>query len=119
MSWVVKAWKPELLQAAEREARRLRRAAGREADDAAAYLLVLEDLGIALREDVRRQRRAQEPRPLPIPEKRPAAAAPPAPAAEPALVRHPKPAEVRATPSRPPRASLHDSPLSELFRVTG
>jgi hypothetical protein len=119
MSWVVKAWKPELLQAAEREARRLRRAAGREADDAAAYLLVLEDLGTQLREDVRRRRRAQEPRPLPIPEKRPAAATPPPPAPEPAPEPQARPAEIRATPSRPPRASLRDSPLSELFRATG
>jgi len=109
MSWVVKAWKPELLQAAEREARRLHRAAGREARDAAAYLLVLEELGAQLREDVRRQRRTQEPRPLPVPEKRPV------PTPEPP----PEQGEVRVTQSRPARASLRDSPLTELFRATG
>ena len=105
MSWVVKAWKPALLQAAEREARRLRRAAGREADDATAYLLVLEDLGTELREDVRRQRRAPEGEPEPEAGREPEAA--------------PQPNEIRATRSRPARASLRDSPLSELFRATG
>ena len=124
MSWVVKAWKPELLQAAEREARRLRRAAGREAEDANAYLLVLEDLGTKLREDLRRQRRVREPRPLPIPEKRPAAVSPPEQRApQPESPRQAKtaaePAEIRATQARPARASLRDSPLSELFRATG
>jgi len=101
MSWVVKAWKPELLQAAEREARRVRRAAGREAGDAAAYLRVLEDLGAELREDVRRRRRAPAPLPLPLP------VPPRRPVAE--------PGERDAGNGR---ARLRDSPLSELFRAS-
>jgi hypothetical protein len=101
MAWVVKAWKPQPLQEAERELRRLRRAAAREMRDAAAYVLVLEDLGTELREGVRGQRRRHEPRPLPVPEKHPAA---------------PEHGEIRAHKGR---ASLRDSPLSELFRATG
>ena len=108
MPWVVTAWKPERLQAAERETRRLRRASVREAEDAAAYLLVLEDLGGQLREGVRGQRRGREPEPLPVPAKRPAQAPP-----------EPAPGEIRASQSRPSRARMRDSPLSELFRATG
>ena len=121
MAWVVKAWKPEPLQAAEREARRLRRAAGREAADAAAYLVALEDLAAELREGIRRRRRGQAPEPLPIPEKRPASApaqeAAPTPTPEPEP--QPQPGEIRATQAWPGRASMRDSPLSDLFRSTG
>ena len=104
MAWVVKTWRPEVIAAAEREARRLRRGAAREAEDAAAYLVVLEDLAAELREGLRAQRRDRPPRPLPIPEKRPAPVTP-----EPA-------GEITA---RRGRAKLRDSPLGELFRATG
>ena len=102
MPWVVKSFKPEVVQAAEREARRVRREAAREAANAAAYLLVLEELGSDLREGLRRQRRAApgHPEPLPVPAKRPAPAA----------------CEIKATRGR---ATLRDSPLTDLFRATG
>ncbi len=101
MPWVVTAWKPEVLAAAEREARRRTRAADREVADGAAYLAVLEQLGTELRHRVHAQRR-ELPRPLPIPDKRPA----PAPDA----------GEITA---RKGRATLRDSPLGDLFRATG
>jgi hypothetical protein len=104
MPWVVTSWKPEVIAAAEREARRRTRAAGREVADAAAYLTVLEELGAELRERVRLQRRELPP-PLPIPAKRPA----PPPEPEPA----PAP-----SPARKGRATLRDSPLGELFKAT-
>ena len=104
MAWVVTAFKPAVLAAAEREARRRTRAADREVADAAAYLTVLEELGAEVRERVRGQQRAL-PRPLQIPEKRPAAAAP-------------EPAPGATTASRG-RATMRDSPLGELFRSTG
>jgi hypothetical protein len=111
MAWVVKAFKPEVLAQAEREARRVLREAGRETRDASAYLLVLEDVGAELREGVRAQRRrlgqaerppapAIEPVPLPIPSPRRRA-----PAA-PAVARH-------------GRARMRESPLADLFRATG
>jgi hypothetical protein len=102
MAWIVTAWKPEVLAAAEREARRRVRAADREVTDAAAYLAVLEELGAEMRERVRSQRRGL-PQPLSIPEKRPA---PPVPQS----------AEITA---RKGRATLRDSPLGDLFRATG
>ena len=104
MAWVVTAFKPEVLAAAEREARRRTRAADREVADAAAYLTVLEELGAEVRERVRAQRR-ERPRPLQIPDKRPAPAAP-----------EPAPGEITA---RKGRATLRDSPLGELFKATG
>src|SRR3954454_13175343 len=99
MAWVVKAWKPEVLAAAERDARRGRRKARRETTDAAAYLLVLEDLAAQLREDARAPRR-ELPAPLPPPRK-------------------PRPRPLGPTPgeitARKGRATLRDSPLGELF----
>jgi hypothetical protein len=53
VAWKVKAWKPEVLAEARREARRVRRTA-------AGELATLEELGAELREDVR-ARRASEP----------------------------------------------------------
>ena len=105
MAWTVKAWKPEVLAAAERDARRVRREARREATDATAYLLVLEDLAAQLREDARGRRRDLAPTPLPIPRKRPAPPPPP----------DPEPGEITA---RKGRATLRDSPLGDLFRAT-
>jgi hypothetical protein len=99
MAWVVKAWKPDVLAAAERDARRARREARRETADAAAYLLVLEDLAAQLREDARGRRRELAPAPLPIPRRRAAHA----------------PGEITA---RRGRATLRDSPLGELFKST-
>ena len=93
MAWVVKELKPAARAAADREARRVRRAADREAEDARAYLLVLEDLGAQLRDDVRTRRRDRPPRP---PE--------------------PDAGEIRV--KAPGRATLRDSPLAELFRAT-
>jgi hypothetical protein len=104
MAWVVTAWKPEVLAAAEREARRRVRAADREVTDAAAYLAVLEELGAEMRERVRFQRR-DLPRPLSIPGKRPAASAP-----EP---------DTGPITARRGRATLRESPLGDLFRATG
>ena len=89
MAWVVKAWKPEALAAAERQARRVRRATRRETADAGAYLRVLEELGGELRDDVRAHRRKAPPEPAP--------------------------GEITA---RKGRATLHDSPLGELFKST-
>lgn len=94
MGWIVTSWKTERLAAlvmdeAERDARRLRRAAGREAADATAYLLALEELGLETREAVRHRRRAES-------ESRPS----------------------DAPTARVGRATLHDSPLAELFRAT-
>ena len=66
-----------------------------------AYLVVLEDLGAQLREDVRRRRREREPAPLPVRDKRPAA----------------EPPEIEIT-ARRGRANLRDSPLGDLFRAT-
>lgn len=91
MGWIVTSWKTERLAAlvmdeAERDARRLRRAAGREAADATAYLLALEEFGVETREAVRNRRRAESP-----------------------------PSD---TAARVGRATLHDSPLAELFRAT-
>jgi hypothetical protein len=104
MGWVVTSWKTERLAAlltdeaveaaaqvrrdAERDARRLRQAAGREAADAAACLLALEEFGVQTREAVRRRRREES-----------------------------RPSEV-AAPARVGRATLHESPLAELFRAT-
>ena len=94
MGWVVTSLKTERLAAlvideAERDARRLRRAAGRETADAAAYLLALEEFGVETREAVRRRRRAR-----------------------------PESQGDETATRRVGRATLHDSPLAELFRAT-
>jgi hypothetical protein len=95
MGWVVKSWKTEELVAlvladAERDARQLGRVVGRELADAAAHLLALEEFGVQTREAVRSRRRHR-------PESRPSET---------------------GAPARAGRATLHDSPLAELFRAT-
>jgi hypothetical protein len=139
MGWVVKDVRFDLAEAiradAERDARRVRRAAARTARDVAAELAVLEQLAGDLRRAVRRRRLAT-------------AASAPAPAARPGSVRapsahaaaaHPTSAAAGADPARrqiaPPaaahstatrnpsprrggRASMRSSPLAELFRAT-
>lgn len=118
MGWVVKSWHPERLadvlgeqareagrevvQAAEREARRWHRLVRRERAVADDELQGLEELGERLLRDVHRERasvRGGEP-------------APPAPVADASArdVRRPR------RPGR--RARLRDSPLAELFRAT-
>jgi hypothetical protein len=123
MTWVVKRWRMEGLErvltdealasvhaareAAERDARRARRAADRTAVDVAAQLEALERLGADLRATVRRERIAADP-------PRPAAAAASAPVEE----ASPPLAAPRAGRRRPARASMRSSALSELFRAT-
>ena len=115
MSWVVTSWKTDRLEAvldararesarsivaaAERDARRTTRAAARETADAIAYLEVLERLGQETLEAIRAQRR-------------------PAAADKAVSVPEPPPDEIRVKPGRRARASLRESPLTELFRAT-
>jgi hypothetical protein len=113
MGWVVKSLRTDVLDAlrrdAERDARRIRRGAGRVAGDAAEQLEALEALGLELRATVR-SRRARGARPPHGPRlPHPALAVP----AEP---RQSAPAPSRPRPAR--RASLHRSPLTELLRAT-
>jgi hypothetical protein len=115
MGWVVKSWSAERLAEladavareaarqtvldAERDARVLGRAAAREVADAVAYLEILEQLGVQTRLAVERQRaqvRSQPPSPDPPAE----------------------PVPLPVPPARRRRATLHDSPLTELFRAT-
>jgi hypothetical protein len=100
MGWVVKSWNTESARAvvadAERDARRITRAAEREVADARAYLSALEQFGDATLAQVRERRselRAAVPRVRPLD---------PEPAPRP----------------RRRRASMRDSPLTELFRTT-
>ena len=118
MGWVVKTWHPEklaellgeqartagreVLEAAEREARRWHRVARRERAVADDELQQLEALGEQLLCEVRRERasvRGGEP-------------APPAPAPEIAAY------DLRASRRAGRRTRLRDSPLAELFRAT-
>lgn len=118
MGWVIKSWHPEklaellrdqareagreVLQAAEREARRWHRVARRERAVADDELQQLEALGEQLLCDVRRERasvRGGEP-------------APPAPIPE--IVAH----DLRGARGVSRRSRLRDSPLAELFRAT-
>jgi hypothetical protein len=116
MAWIVKSWRRDALAAladaealdaaqeivlgAEREARRIERGARREAADVDAYMAELERFGRETREHVAAQRRAlRSERPAPA-----GAAVPDEPIG---------PISVRRG-----RATLHDSPLSELFRAT-
>jgi hypothetical protein len=143
MGWVVKSLRTDVLDAlrreAERDARRIRRGAGRVAGDVAEQLDALERLGLELRATVRgrRERDGRRPHPSlaevgPAPHRpEPSAAGPePAPAGPDPSPGAPQPgepgrthaAERPATAARPPRragrASLHGSPLTELLRAT-
>ena len=119
MAWIVTSWRTEALEAlldararesaaaivaaAERDARRTTRAAARETADAIAYLDVLERLGRETLDAVRAQRADRD--------------GPPAPPVSP----EPPSEEIRVTAARrtrPARASLRESPLTELFRAT-
>ena len=112
MAWIVKSWRrdalaaladaealdaaQEIVRGAERDARRIERGARREAADADAYLAELERFGHDTREQVAAHRRGlHSERPAIVPD-------------EPS-----GPISVRQG-----RATLHDSPLSELFRAT-
>jgi hypothetical protein len=122
MGWVVKEVRFDLADAiradAERDARRVRRAAARTARDVAAELAVLEQLATDLRRAVRRRRATVAPA-------RAGARRPP-PArlsARPATARAAAPRPAPATPGassarRDGRASMRSSPLAELFRAT-
>jgi hypothetical protein len=117
MTWIVTSWRTdrleamldararesarEIVAAAERDARRATRAAARETADALAYLEVLERLG----EETLRAVRAQRPRRA-------------APAQAPVAPPEPPPEELRVKHGRRSRASLRESPLTELFRAT-
>ena len=101
MAWIVTSWRSDALEAAEREARRASRRAAREVADAGAYLDALERFGIDTRGDVRRQRVA-------LRTDGPGAATP---------TRRATTSTRRPTTSTR-RASLHESPLGELFRAT-
>ena len=118
---------------AERDARRRERVAARETADARACLDVLEGLGMEIRRRLREQREAltarrvavaAETAPAPVAEVEPAPAAEvePAPAAEvepaPAADVEPAPARRGRTRPRAGRATLRESPLTELFRAT-
>jgi hypothetical protein len=121
MGWIVKSWRldalaaladakaldaaKEIVEGAEREARRIERAAQREAADLWTYLGELERFGLETsrlvaerRGELRATEAPQAARP----------AAPPVAPEEPA-----GPISVRKG-----RATLRDSPLSELFRAT-
>ena len=109
MAWVVKELRVEALEElrsdAQRDARRVRRRADRAASEVAAALDELGQLVTDLHATVHRQRMA---------------ACPPAPMARPASAQPPEAAPVpRRAARRGGRASLHASPLLELFRATG
>jgi hypothetical protein len=115
MAWVVKELRLDELDGlrrdAERDARRVRRGADRVASELLARLEGLERLGLDLHDAVRRQRMAACPPPsatAPAPRVVPAASPPEA-----------APVPQRAAARRSGRASLHSSPLIELFRATG
>jgi hypothetical protein len=93
MGWIVTSWRSDALAAAEREARRVSRGAAREVADARAYLDALERFGADTRAEVRRQRVALR--------------TDGAGAATPVASRR-----------KTARASLRESPLTELFRAT-
>ncbi len=107
MGWVVKELRAELadamLEAAERDARRIRRTAGRTTSRAADDLRELEALAVELHATVRRQRLSTVV-PAREPEVAPAPVAPPEPAETPRR-------------RRGGRASMRSSPLDELLRA--
>jgi hypothetical protein len=138
MGWVVKTWRAEQVAAevvagAEREARRLARGARRERAQALAELDAMEQLGSSLLERVRRERPGRgvdattARRAHATPARRADGAAEPLrdPLAGPvslALAETPRivTGRFRRAPDGRPgrRASLHDSPLAELFLPT-
>jgi hypothetical protein len=117
MAWVVKELHTEVFEElrrhAERDARRVRRCAGRVSADVAADLDELARLAEDLRASVHRQRMAACP---------PVRREPVTPAPAPAPAVPAAPPEAAPVPRRPERrggrASLHSSPLLELFRAT-
>ena len=128
MGWVVKDWSSDGLerllaeraldglratrQAADRDARRARRVADRAAAEASAQLEALESLARALQFAVRTHRAALRTG---------AVAGPPAARFAPAPRPAPAPAATGHQPDGPRRggrASMHSSPLTELFRPT-
>jgi hypothetical protein len=108
MAWIVTSWRSEALAAAEREARRIKRDAAREAADAEAYLAALERFGLDTRGEIRRRRHELRADATPNRGPRPAAAP----------NRGPRPAAAPNRGPRPGRARLRESPLTELFRAT-
>jgi len=120
MGWVVKAWRAEglatlaaeharqaargMLEAAERDARRIRRTARRECSRTQGELQRLEDMGSELLQEVREQRTRGGRAGGPWPD------GPPGPALR---VR-----DLRRNRARGGRARLRESPLAELFRAT-
>ena len=114
MAWVVKELRTEVFEDlrrdAERDARRVRRRADRVSAEVAADLDELAQVASGLLAAVHRQRMAACP-PVPAPERAQAVAAvaPVAPLPSPAP---------RRPARRDGRASLHSSPLLELFRAT-
>lgn len=118
MGWVVKSWNAEALKEfvhaearqaageivldAERDARRIGREAARETTDATAYLEALETFGLLTRRLVRERRGALRADPV-------------APAQPPAPVAAPEPPRITA---RRGRATMRESPLTDLFRAT-
>jgi hypothetical protein len=119
MGWVLKELRTDLADAmredAERDARRIRRLAGRTTDRLADDLRELEALAVRLHATVRRQRLSTVApacgREAPV-----ARMAPAEPAA-----RDAPPAEPAGRPKRrrAGRASMHSSPLNELLRASG
>ena len=126
MGWVVKDWSSDGLerlladraldglratrQAADRDARRARRVAGRAAAEAGAHLDALESLARELQLAVRTHRAALR-----------TGAPADAPTVRLAPVARPAPGPVAHQPGGPRRggrASMHSSPLTELFRPT-
>ena len=122
MGWVVKAWRAEglatlasqharqaaqgMLEAAERDARRMRRTAQRECSRTQGDLQRLEDMGSELLQDVRDRRATGTGRGSGGP-----------------LVDGPPTPELRMRDLRPGRyrgrrSRLRESPLAELFRAT-
>ena len=115
MAWVVKELRLEALEDlcrdAQRDARRIRRRADRSSAEVAAALDELAELALELRATVHRQRMAVCPPPIRAGVARPRVATP-----GPPIDAAPVP---RRAARRGGRASLHASPLLELFRATG
>jgi hypothetical protein len=97
MGWVVKEWRIEAL------AGLVSAASARELADAVRYLEALEEFGLQTREQVIAQRRRLRPARVVVPE----------PPAALAVTRDPR------RTARHSRATLRDSPLTELFAAAG